>query len=557
MFTFQFDDDDGNNHKIEPVRAVAIEALSECYTVSVDFLVPEPPWRSGTTGFDISDTLLKPARVTFSAGSTHDGDNTKYRTFSGVVAETSFKGTIARKIINDYGTETTINMCLCGLVLVPRLRLLDSMRRSRVFCDGNYWYGMDVIRKIIGTAPVPIPEYDTITTPTKEQKQADTDGTNYPYPCLDKVIQYAESDLNFLSRHAESSGIFYFFDNEHLEGSRFTERARFVDSSLSCPWANGTENFTLSYLPDCTDDTPAIRSLTARMRLTTKEVRLRERNDAKPEMHLDETTAEPTPADTPFGRVSQIGMSDFVEEEGCYDPTWLRKLAAVRLQQAQCKRFVIEATSNCASLHAGHLFKLAADNYHLSANGACLVTAVEHRARNSVSGVQFLPDEEGDSSSSYTNTFTAILSNNDVPFRPERRTPRPSIPGLLRAVISGPKQATTQKHASLDDLGYYRIVLPFDAVQRSENADNSFPARLITPYGGPPYGEVGVGFHFPLPVGTQVMVAFVNGDPDRPIIVGPAYDATQKSVITSKNQYENAIQTASGIVMKFKDRKPS
>ena len=52
------------------------------------------------------------------------------------------------------------------------------------------------------------------------------------------------------------------------------------------------------------------------------------------------------------------------------------------------------------------------------------------------------------------------------------------------------------------------------------------------------------------------MVAFIKGDPDWPVIVGPLYDASQKSVVTRENRYGNVIRTASGITMKFYDGSP-
>jgi type VI secretion system secreted protein VgrG len=118
---------------------------------------------------------------------------------------------------------------------------------------------------------------------------------------------------------------------------------------------------------------------------------------------------------------------------------------------------------------------------------------------------------------------------------------------VIRATIDGVDDA----RSNVDDLGCYRIIFPFDTVQRPPGR-SSCPVRLVTPYGGPTEG-----FHFPLRTKTQVMIAFHNGDPDRPVILGPLYDAVQKSVVTHGNRSVNMISTVSGITIKMNDGLPS
>ena len=70
-----------------------------------------------------------------------------------------------------------------------------------------------------------------------------------------------------------------------------------------------------------------------------------------------------------------------------------------------------------------------------------------------------------------------------------------------------------------------------------------------------PFGGTGHGMHFPLRPGTEVAVAFADGDPDRPIIVGAIPNAHTRTPVTSANHTQNRITTASGAIFEISERK--
>ena len=68
-----------------------------------------------------------------------------------------------------------------------------------------------------------------------------------------------------------------------------------------------------------------------------------------------------------------------------------------------------------------------------------------------------------------------------------------------------------------------------------------------------PYGGANSGMHFPLLKNTDVVLSCVNGDPDRPIIVGAMQNGMHKSVVSSSNSTANRIQTTSGSIFEIDD----
>ena len=88
----------------------------------------------------------------------------------------------------------------------------------------------------------------------------------------------------------------------------------------------------------------------------------------------------------------------------------------------------------------------------------------------------------------------------------------------------------------------------FDVANPGTRAVSSLPIRMLQPHAGPNYG-----MHFPLKPGIEVMVGFVEGDPDRPVIVGAAPNPITRSPVTQNNAITNRIETASGVYLEIRD----
>ena len=116
--------------------------------------------------------------------------------------------------------------------------------------------------------------------------------------------------------------------------------------------------------------------------------------------------------------------------------------------------------------------------------------------------------------------------------------------GLSNAVVDA---SGSGQRAELDATGRYKIRQQFD--QRGEgDGQASRYMRKAEPYGG-----ANTGMHFPLLKGTEVVLACVNGDPDRPIIVGVLSNDQHRSVTTYKSPTVNRIRTTSGVVVEIND----
>jgi type VI secretion system secreted protein VgrG len=142
----------------------------------------------------------------------------------------------------------------------------------------------------------------------------------------------------------------------------------------------------------------------------------------------------------------------------------------------------------------------------------------------------------------YRAAFQAIPAK--TPFRPARSTPWPSIHGIVHGHIQSDGSGQV---AEIDDQGRYKVRMPFDLATRPGMAASRW-IRKAQPYAG-----AGYGMHFPLHKGTEVLIAHLDGDPDRPIIVGAVPHATTPSPVNVSNATQSVIQTATGIRVEMED----
>jgi type VI secretion system secreted protein VgrG len=124
------------------------------------------------------------------------------------------------------------------------------------------------------------------------------------------------------------------------------------------------------------------------------------------------------------------------------------------------------------------------------------------------------------------HTFLLTALPSDMPFRPRRLTPRPTMPGPQSAIVVGPAGAETH----MDDMGRVKVHFHWDRYDES-NEKSTCWVRVSQPWAGKGWG----GFFIPR-IGQEVIVDFLNGDPDRPIIVGRMYNADQPPPYTTATQ---------------------
>lgn len=347
------------------------------------------------------------------------------------------------------------------------------------------------------------------------------------YPKLDFVMQYRESDLNFICRLCEKFGIFFSFDHT---GSR--EKVIFGDRREHFRKLAGRNlDETLPFRSNAQalgEGGFAIRSFNAEYAVQSGTVALREYNEETPKVNLavsDNTSFAGQGVRTDYGENYRTAS------EGAF-------LAKRRVECLEAQRLKFRGMSNIPSIRPGLFFRLV-DHPDNTVDGLYLITEVHHRITEPA---PFGFGTSGKVTEPYENSFVCVPF--DVGYRPPLKTPRPVVHGLLTAFIDGGSDGTS---AQLDSYGRYKVRIQ-DEESALSNGRASHFLRKAEPYGG---GD-GCGSHSTLVNGTEVTLAFIHGDPDRPIIMGAVSNGEQSNPVTGRNQnVSHRTKTSSGVVFQI------
>lgn len=342
------------------------------------------------------------------------------------------------------------------------------------------------------------------------------------YPARELIVQYKETDVAFVSRLCEHLGITFFF--EHDGGS---DKIVFSDANTGFrPLAGGALPFRAR------GDRADIFELTSRSRAFPASYAMQDYNYRTPQVDL---TAMVEEAEGFGGGVVEYGAHHKTPAEGGV-------LAKIRGEERVSSNQYLLGRSDRAELSPGGTFTLRG---HARLDGAdYLVTEVEHHA------VQTVKMQGGGASEEpYRNTFRLVPSARA--YRPPRATPRPRIPGVLTAVVEPDPSGEIGESAQIDADGRYTVKFYFDAGDVAGRPKNSRPVRMVQPHAGPSYG-----IHFPLKPGIEVLLVFVDGDPDRPMIIGSVPNPVTPSPVVQEVNLMNRIETASGLIIEMRDAVP-
>jgi type VI secretion system secreted protein VgrG len=333
------------------------------------------------------------------------------------------------------------------------------------------------------------------------------------YPEREFVVQYNESDLAFVSRLAEHLGVSFFF--EHRGGR---DLIILTDHAAGFRPAEGAEAIGFRDRGEERD----VFEIEVRRRLVPSYYAVRDYNYRTP--HVDLTAEHELPGAFPGGMIEHGGHFK-THEEG-------KALARARAEERQAGELTYAGRSDRSELAAGARFRL---DHHPDLDPIeLLVVEVEHEANQVVAA----SGEGGERS--YVNRFTAIPAART--YRPPRITPKPRIAGLMTGVIDAGPTGVTQR-AQIDDQGRYMVRFLFDTAAPGER-QASRPVRMLQNHVGENYGT-----HYPLKPGVEVLIGFVHGDPDRPIIVGAAPNPLKPSPVTNRNPSVHRTRTGSGITI--------
>jgi type VI secretion system secreted protein VgrG len=260
------------------------------------------------------------------------------------------------------------------------------------------------------------------------------------------------------------------------------------------------------------------------------------------------------------GECAFYGGFGIFDEIDCYSKQFSRedaktaadKLASVHLSALACAAEQAEGRSTVPWLRAGCTFALDAEKYLIMrVRHRCVMPrdSLEERIVERARQGGFFP---GGTASGYGNVFVCRPLGAG-PYVPEKRTPRPVIAGIIHAGIDA---AGSGDYAELDKHGRYRVKFPFAEkvfyadTDKPGDGNNSVPLRLMQTHAGS-----GSGIHFPLLKGVEVLIGFIKGNPDRPVILGCLPNASIASPVVDVTGHTNVIRSPAGHGMTLVDTK--
>jgi len=450
------------------------ETISELFIFQLELISPlDAP-------VDFSNILGQPALIEFDFA---PGDT---RFFHGIISRFS-QGRRDRRFIH-YRAE-----------LVPLLWILTRREQSRIFQH-------QTVKQILKTV---------------------LDGIMLKWTTMgnfaerDYCTQYRETDYEFAKRLMEEEGIYYYFD--HSADGHTLILADTPQGHADIP---GPKKIAFR---EEEEGSYAVTTWEKSQEIRTGKFTLWDHNFELPHEHLDaekeiasDVTVGTVVHKLVVGPTAQLenysypgGYADWfdgIDRGGAEQAADLQhvfeqnsRLVQIRAQGEAASAVRIHGTSNCGNLTSGHKFSI---EEHYDADGDYVLLQVTHDIASSGNYASGDPIKMH-----YSNTFECLPAA--LTFRPERKTPRPTVRGTQTAVVVGP----AGEEIFTDKYGRVKVQFHWDRAGK-RNADSSCWVRVATIWAGKGWGVI----HIPR-IGHEVVVDFLEGNPDRPIIIGSVYNA--------------------------------
>lgn len=315
-------------------------------------------------------------------------------------------------------------------------------------------------------------------------------------------VQYRESDFNFLSRLLEHEGIYYYF--EHSRGKHEMVLTDDVGKAQSV-----TNYEEVPYYPPT-----SAANTRARDHLSSWSIQETLQPTAIGGADYNfETPSDPLIAVTPIASrrdTSKYELFEYPAAPHTLTRGSVELLTKVRAEELGAARAVAKSDGDAAGLCAGHVFKLIG-HPRADLNKRYLIVSSCIEA-SSASG------QTGGAAPSNAGVAVRIETiDATVPYRPERKTPKPLIQGTQTALVVGPKDQ--DKEVWTDKFGRVKVQFYWDRVG-ARDAANACWVRVAQSWTGSKWGA-----QFVPRIEQEVVVSFYDGDPDRPVVIGCVYNA--------------------------------
>ena len=313
----------------------------------------------------------------------------------------------------------------------------------------------------------------------------------------DYCVQYDETDLAFIDRLCEEEGYFYYFEH-------FADRhvLAFSDQDLVF-YRDGHPGLIMPFVPDngMVPERPVMQAFAVRLATRTSRVTHRDYNFQRAHYPLQSA------------KDSQVlpNLENYLYPGQFLDPDDGRQRSRRALDRERADYQLANGRSNQPLLRSGSPLKLD-DHPQSDCNAVWVPTWIRHEGRQPQVLEEYGAHDEqlepGKIAHGYRNSFRAIPEL--VPFRPPLNHPKPRIKGTQTAVVTGP----VNEEIHCDEFGRVKIKLHWDRNGANDDSTSRW-VRVASNWAGSDYGAVTVPR-----VGMEVLVDYLDGDPDKPVIIG-------------------------------------
>lgn len=360
-----------------------------------------------------------------------------------------------------------------GFTLRPKFWLLTLSRQTRVFVGRKT---QEIIESVLKEGGV-----------TFENK-----ATALGKEVREYCVQYNESDFDFVCRLMEEEGIFYCFEYSAAGDKLVLLGQNKSADKLPKP---------LSFLQGRSTTLNRLDLFNVQAQVTAKAFSAIDYDYMKPDPLLKAKAAD------------KGAGGEVYEYPGGYETASAgEKVAKRRIDEIRWPHSLAFGHSSVLKFQAGVAFELE-DHPRKDLNTDYLLYSVTHHLKQRPEPEHFV---EPDLRTIYTNNFKALPLI--VPFMPMRKTPRPAIAGNQTAVVVGPKDAEVHT----DKEGRVLVQFHWDT-EAKKDGKNSIPVRYMQGWAGEAFGMAAVPR-----IGMEVVISFMEGNPDRPLIIGCVYNGKNK-----------------------------
>lgn len=381
-------------------------------------------------------------------------------------------------IVTEFFQKENIDRNACfGAVIKPWLWLLTLSENCRIFQEKSY---PDIIKMVFDD--LGFSDYEDQLTAT--------------YGLQEYVVQYNESDFNFVSRVMEQEGIYYYFI--HIDGKHTLVLAD--DSSVQPDI--GDIPFYEKEESGYQVDVEGIVKWENYRKIRTGGVSLADFDFILPSKNLNAVTSDPK-----TGSLSSLQKFNYPgkyteREKGTNYTKILMEKENVHYAQKY-------AEGNFRTLYAGSQFTLI-DHHREDQNDNYLVVKFSCVLKSD----QYISSSDGQESDLFTCNFTAIPAN--VSYRPQQATIKPRITGPQTAIVVG----KSGEEIWTDKYGRIKVMFHWDRDAEADEKSSCW-IRVSQSWAGKNWGSIQIPR-----IGQEVLVDFIHGDPDRPIVIGSVYNGS-------------------------------